>query len=200
MEDGSGNRVGGVCGDRVPRAHKARRLHPIGDHRLALEMRTAAVAALLIQDKSRSSQRDEGETRSPKRTRADSTKGFCCTRQAIRSDHGGSRDGRDLKSCLRCRTLTWHTSFRALHPRTPARRFPEIRFHCRRSHRSAASERVARSVAKIGRSESVGAVLSPSGGLRTTDRTNISADFTLRPSELAATLACLVEHRQPTII
>ena len=33
-----------------------------------------------------------------------------------------------------------------------------------------------------------------------TDSNTISADYTLRPSELAATLALLVEARQPTIV
>ena len=33
-----------------------------------------------------------------------------------------------------------------------------------------------------------------------TDPDTISADYTLRPSELAATLAILVEARQPTLV
>ena len=33
-----------------------------------------------------------------------------------------------------------------------------------------------------------------------TDHDTVSADYTLRPSELAATLALLVEARQPTIL
>ena len=33
-----------------------------------------------------------------------------------------------------------------------------------------------------------------------TDPDTISADYTLRPSELAATLALLVEARQPTLV
>ena len=33
-----------------------------------------------------------------------------------------------------------------------------------------------------------------------TDPDTVSADYTLRPSELAATLALLVEARQPTIL
>ena len=53
---------------------------------------------------------------------------------------------------------------------------------------------------KAGRPEGARAAVQPFRSMPMTDPDTISADYTLRPSELAATLALLVEARQPTLV
>ena len=78
------------------------------------------------------------------------------------------------------------------HPESPAS--PGASLHAGRSGSSGCDG------SKAGRPEGARATVQPFRSMPMTDPDPVSADYTLRPSELAATLALLVEARQPTLV